>query len=556
MYNLEVKKIIFVILFGFLFLTFKTSVFAEKIDSFDVTVVAHKDGSMSVNESIDYNFEFGDRHGIYRYIPLYSMIGDLYRIINIDNVSIQRDGKKEQFDKSADREQIYLKIGNPNKTITGAHNYKISYTVENGIGSNFPDHDEIYWNATGNGWDVPIEKGSIKITNDFGAEPKKLICFTGDLGSKLHDCTISGESISLNKPLSYNQGLTAVAVYPKGTFPASILSKTPPKTFGDKVKDFFLAHIILIYFILNIILPIGIIIWYERHKNKNRFGPPVVNFDIPKDSSGQRISPALAGTIDNGKLDRDDVVATLFDLAIRKYIKLEEIVTKRDLLPDTKKQKIIKLKENDGGLNRFELTLFDRLFEDGGDYVFADDLKKDFYETYQDLETEAFRVLVSKKYFVRNPETQKAFLVMISMISLFTFNFILGGVLYYLSKKLIGRTQLGDEADYKIDGLKLFLKAMDRNYNWQAEKFYTVEQMIPYAMSLGYIDRFMEQIKIIKPNYNPTWYTGYNGSFYNSYGVLFSSMNSNFTTSAPSSSSGAGGGFSGGGGGGGGGGSW
>jgi uncharacterized membrane protein len=98
---------------------------------------------------------------------------------------------------------------------------------------------------------------------------------------------------------------------------------------------------------------------------------------------------------------------------------------------------------------------------------------------------------------------------------------------------------------------------MDRNYTWQMEQLYIVEKMIPYAVALGYIDEFMEQLKIIKPDYNPTWYTGYNGSFYLGYAALYSSMNTNVTNIAPSSSSGfSGGGFSGGGGGGGGGGSW
>jgi hypothetical protein len=36
------------------------------------------------------------------------------------------------------------------------------------------------------------------------------------------------------------------------------------------------------------------------------------------------------------------VIATLFDLAIRKYIKLEEIKNKKSLAPDKVTQKIIK----------------------------------------------------------------------------------------------------------------------------------------------------------------------------------------------------------------------
>ena len=171
------------------------------------------------------------------------------------------------------------------------------------------------------------------------------------------------------------------------------------------------------------------------------------------------------------------------------------------------------------------------------------------------MEKHVFETLKEKGYYTKNPKTQKTFFILTGLAAIVSINFILGGVLFFLSKKLNGRTTLGDEVDYKIDGLKVFLKAMDPEYNWQAEKLVTLEQMIPYAMALGYIDKFMKELKIIKPDYNPNWYAGYAaGSFFSNYSGFYSSFS---TTVAPSSSSGAGGGgFSGGGGGGGGGGGW
>ena len=549
------RKFLFAFLFLVCFFGFKADVFAEKINSFSVDIVANKNGDMKITERIEYDFENSNKHGIYRYIPYYSKVGDLYRIIKIDSVSVLRDGQEEKLETTKNKEQISFKIGDPDKTITGEHLYIIFYTVENGIGSNFPTHDEIYWNGTGNDWQVTIEKASIEFNSDFGLNPNELKCFTGAAGSVDSRCTVNGTKVESSRALYPGEGLTVVYSFPKGTFPPSQLVKKLPESASEKFANFIFANLGIIWAVLNLILPVGLIIWYQKKKNKKRFGPPAVNFDIPKDERGRRLAPALAGTIDTARLERDDVVATLFDLAIRRYIKLEEVKSKRNLFPDSKKQKIVKLKDDDGKLSPFEKKLFVRLFKDGNE-VFAQDLKKDFYKTYQHLEEEAFKDLVKKKYFAKNPKVQRGFLLIFGLIAIFTTNFILGLVLVYLSRKLIGRTALGDEIDFKIDGLKLFLKSMDRNYEWQAQKFYTVEQMIPYAMALGYIDRFMEQLKIIKPDYNPTWYYGYSGNFYSSYGSFFSSMNSNMTTSAPSSSSGSSGGSSGGGGGGGGGGSW
>ncbi|MCL6096914.1 MAG: DUF2207 domain-containing protein [Patescibacteria group bacterium] len=546
------KLLLFLISLSF-FLFIPQASFAEVIHNFDTNITAHKNGNLDVTETINYDFENVFKHGIYRYIPLYSKVGDLYRILNIKDVRVERDGINENFTFNKNNEQVYLKIGNADKTITGPHIYKISYTVENGIGSNFSDHDEIYWNATGNSWQITIEKASAKVETDFSAKQSSFICFQGSVGEKDTGCKVSKNSAESSRILSSGEGLTIVAVYPAGTFPKSILSKTPPETLGQKAFALILKNYLYILIFLNILIPLYLFYWYQKHKNKKRFGPPAVNFDIPKDEKGVVLRPALAGTIDTSKLERDDITATIFDLAIRKYIKLAQTKVVKKMAPDKTEQTITKLKGDDGELEGFEKILFDRLFETG-DSIKISDLRLDFYKTFQDMEKEVFKTLVDKKYYTKNPKIQKTVLVVLSFIAFFTFNIILGFALFFLSRKLNGRTALGDEIDFKIDGLKLFLKSMDRNYKWQAEKFYTVEQMIPYAMALGYIDKFMEALKILKPDYNPSWYGG--GNFYTNYAIFYAASSTNFTTSAPSSSSGSSGGFSGGGGGGGGGGSW
>jgi uncharacterized membrane protein len=549
------KLFLFFILYSLFFIP--RPAYAEVIRSFDVNVVAHKNGLMDVTEVINYDFESLEKHGIYRYIPLNSKVGDLYRIIKINNINIQRDGVSENYTTTNSQDQISFKIGNANKTMSGAHTYKISYTVENGIGSNFPDHDEIYWNATGNGWDVQIENAKITIGTDFNVKQTGFICFTGAYGSKGNACTTADNSASSNY-LYANTGLTAVASFPVGTFPKSFLNKELPKSIPDRFFAFIFGIYWLIYIGFNFLLPGYLIYWYQKNKNKKRFGEPAVNFEIPKDEKGERLAPALAGTIDSTKLERDDIVATIFDLAIRKYLRLEQVKKPKKVLGvqiSDGDQSITELKEADEKLNSYEKRLFNRLFEDGKT-VKLSDLRKDFYETFAEMENDVFKTLVAKKYYTKNPKTQRVLLVVGGIFVLVFGNFFLAIMLFFLAGKLNGRTALGDEIDFRIDGLKLFLKSMDRNYKWQAEQLYIVEQMIPYAMALGYIEKFMEELKIIKPDYNPTWYHGY-APFYLSYGSFYSSMNSNVTTSAPSSSSGAGGGgFSGGGGGGGGGGSW
>lgn len=538
---------LFILAFFSFFVLVVNPVFAEeKIDSFDTSIVAHKDGTMTVTENISYDFGEDYRHGIFRTIPLVSAVGNLYRVIEIDFQDVKKDGEDENYEVEMTAKESEVKIGDPDKTITGLHSYIIVYTVKNGIGSNYEDHDEIYWNATGNDWQIPIEKASYKIGTDFGINPLESICYTGRVSTKLQNCEVSENLIALTRVLAPQEGLTAVTKFPVNTFPKSILQKTGP------VFDPDFLTMLKIYFpialILNLLLAPFLLFKYFKNRSGQKLGPPSVNFDIPKN-----LSPAEAGIIDNTKLDRNDVIATIFDLAIRKYLKIEEIKIVKNLRPDETDYKFSKLKSTQG-LDEFEVHLFERLFEDRED-VNLEDLKPDFYTTFAILETDAFKSLVEKKLYTKNPKNQMGVLLVFGIILLVLGNIILGPVLIFLSRKLTGRTKSGDKADHEVDGLKIFLKAMSRHYKFQTESLIVVEKYIPYAIALGLQGEFMEQLKIIAPDYKPSWYSG-SRSFYYMYPGMYTSMGSNMTTSAPSSSSGFSGGSSGGGGGGGGGGSW
>src|SRR3989344_367965 len=81
-----------------LFLVPKSVYAEEKINSFDTNIIAHQDGSMTIKESIEYDFGSAQRHGIFRTIPLVSKVGDLYRVIEVDFTDIKRDGNDERYE--------------------------------------------------------------------------------------------------------------------------------------------------------------------------------------------------------------------------------------------------------------------------------------------------------------------------------------------------------------------------------------------------------------------------------------------------------------------------
>lgn len=559
------RLVIFIIIFGLGVLTFFPSTVqasSEAIRSFDSQIKAFQNGTMDVTETIVYDFGSNEKHGIYRDIPTVSQVGNLYRVMKITPQQVLKDGQPEDYSFSDQTNQSSWKIGRASVTMNGVHSYKISYQVENGIGSNYTDHDEIYWNVTGNLWEVPILFASASIITESGAIVTKAACFTGPLGAKDQNCASGGtlSQIKTTKVLNPGEGLTVVWAYPVNTFPKSVLQTNSPGASTSSSADVDLKAlgtvILITWILLNLILAPILLFWYLTRKHKRHFGPPQVNFDLPKDWLGKRLAPAEAGTIDTTQLDRDDITATIFDLAIRKYIKIEQIKVKKILGifgPD-QDFALHKLKDY-GDTEPFEKTLLDYFFQEK-DIFKISDLDRDFYKTFQDMQKQVFQSLVSRMLYVKDPRTQRALLLVGGVFAAITLNLLLAAVLLLFAFKLNGRTAKGDEQDWQIDGLKLFLKNMRREYRWQAENLYTVEKYIPYAIALGYIKEFMEQLKVIYPDYKPGWYSG-NLAFYAASSNMFASMSSSMTTHAPSSSSGfSGGGSSGGGGGGGGGGSW
>src|SRR3989344_2766239 len=186
------RKLIFLFIFTLLFLFTSSSVFAEQINSFDATININKDGTISVLEKINYDFGSLSRHGIYRTIPTVktNQNGKKYKLDFQIKSLTDGSGETYNFSPSYQGNDLQLKIGDADRTITGLHEYDISYNMSGAL-TYFSDHDELYWNITGNDWDVPIEKASatISLPEKLNASSIKLVCFTGYYGIKESNCS-------------------------------------------------------------------------------------------------------------------------------------------------------------------------------------------------------------------------------------------------------------------------------------------------------------------------------------------------------------------------------
>jgi len=151
--------------------------------------------------------------------------------IQVESVKDEVGNEYNFTQSNKDDRELEIKIGDADKTISGVHTYIITYTVSGAI-TYFSDHDELYWNATGNDWDVPINNVTIDVFLPEVIDYSKLqtACFTGESGGKESKCE---KSVNTGKVgLSTVKGpLTIVIGFNKGIVTEITRQYEEPSTF-------------------------------------------------------------------------------------------------------------------------------------------------------------------------------------------------------------------------------------------------------------------------------------------------------------------------------------
>ncbi len=115
--------------------------------------------------------------------------------------------------------EVHIRIGDPDEFVTGEHVYVITYVLDHALNA-FDDHDELYWDAIGTGWNVPIDQVSVTVSGP--ADITEVDCFTGWEGAT-DACPVStvenGRAVFGGESLDPNDGFTVVAALPKGAVP-------------------------------------------------------------------------------------------------------------------------------------------------------------------------------------------------------------------------------------------------------------------------------------------------------------------------------------------------
>ncbi|MBB4237635.1 DUF2207 domain-containing protein [Rhizobium esperanzae] len=295
---------------------------AEVIDSFASDIALEKSGAMKVAETITVNAE-GNRinHGIFRDFPLYfTDAAGRRRSVDFDIVSVTRDGADEPWHTESISDGIRIYAGSAEVTVTpGRHRYVFTYKTNRQI-RYFDDHDELYWNVTGNGWLFPIRSATATVTLPPGVSATETTFFTGPQGARGKDASVSETGASLifstTAPLDAKEGLTFAIRMPKGSIDPPSADMESSWWLKDN-RDYFIGFggliLVFAYYLRS---------WLKVGRDPAR-GVVVPRWDAP-----DGISPALVNYIDNKGFSGGGwtaLSATALNLAVRGYVKLEDL---------------------------------------------------------------------------------------------------------------------------------------------------------------------------------------------------------------------------------------
>lgn len=569
------RKIIFylLLLFTFSFLIFTDSRAYDYSDTgwtiaqFNSSAKIDTSQKVTVTEEITANFGTLSKHGIYRYIPYkYSRSGNNYNVRIKINSIIDDHGNSIQFNETRSGDNLTLKIGDPDQTVTGAQKYIINYEVERVINS-FSDHDEFYWNVTGNDWPVPLENVKFNLSWPDNAVSTANVCYIGLYGSQDQNCQVDIDknniSFTANQSINPGEAFTIVS----GIKPGVLRPYSTWQIFSWFISDNW-AYLI----------PLFVLFWLVYNYWKNGRDPRGRTTIAPEFAPPDNLRPAVLGTVYDEKVDAKDISAIIIDLAVRGYLKIKETKSKGVFGIESTDYEFVSTGKDQKNLAYYEKEILHGIFEND-DTATLSDLKEEFYKRVKNIKDDLYKNVVKDGYFLKNPESIRNIYVGIGMTLVFLGIFFVVGTKIFGTQYLVvlivsgifiiifsfampKRTDKGVETTRQIKGFRLYMHTAERYRERFNEKEKIFEKFLPYAMVFGIVKEWANAFKDMQME-RPDWYIG-TGVFYpwifaDNMIAMQNTMNS--TLIAPPSQAGAGGSGFGGGGvgggfGGGGGGSW
>src|SRR5665811_533749 len=568
---------------------------SRSVDRYHATYTVQPDGSVKVDADFDFNFGNLPGHGPYLTLPLLQGTDSAtrYRSYPITGVTASSpSGAPADVNLDETSGWLEIRLGDPSiSDVSGVQAYQLHYTIgavvntipaqaADSTHAAAPAHQEFFWNAIGDSWLIPLSNLSVDVVGPVAST--QVQCYAGAVKST-NPCasarvTADGRATFTQARLEPGQPFTVVAGYPAGTFPNAapiLVDKSSaggafdPNQFGPKPSPFTVTPITggLAGAMLLGGVALAVRTARRRARDEQYLGltpglapasnqamsvgfrdkraPIAVQFQPP---AGFRAGQL--GTLVDEKADPRDVTATIVDLAVRGYLRIEET---QDAGSWGKQAdfRMIKLREADQGLRPYEVTLFSNLFSERQE-VSLSALRTTFAASMALVQKGLYDDVTQRGWFRGNPQTVRALWLVAAialalagvMLTVILVNvgkwailgiplIIIGALVMFMARYAPARTAAGTAVLEQTRGFELYLRTAEANQIKYEEGEDLFSRYLPYAIVFGVAERWAGIFAQLAAQgtrlVEPTWYAGIGygygyGSFWAGAGSLGSSL--------------------------------
>ncbi|MCL2737058.1 MAG: DUF2207 domain-containing protein [Propionibacteriaceae bacterium] len=471
------------------------------------------------------------------------------RLITYSNITVSSStGAPDQVQTTVEPTYTQLRIGDPNRLVSGSQSYEVSYTVSGIINPDVAASgmDELYWNILGTAWTLPISDISVSIQGP--APLAKTTCYTGsDYTDPCTTTSSSGATATYTQTsLQPGQGLAVAGGWPAGTFSGVTLDLV-----SSNRNPFDLTHggaipagaaLVLSVVAVFVVLRMRRAGRDEQYANVTPGSLPapgdaeVVTRAEVKDAAVEFAPPAgvpprLVGAIVREGTANEDITASIVDLAVRGYIHMNDDGHGGFSLQRTN--------ADPATLTPVDKRIYSDLFARNAVMTTQDMSSEKFYPTYTGFQTLIQEEFTAQKWYRANPQTimrlfrLAGLVVMAAGVGVGFIGFqlaqsgsvgiswlgvpllVFGVGLWLVAKRMPVRTPLGSAVAVLSLGFHKYLATAEADQIRWEEGQDIFSQYLPYAISFGLAERwakiFEELVAKGAPVPQPVWFTGYPG---------------------------------------------
>jgi len=529
---------------------------AQSVQSCIIDAHLKADDTLDVKEQITIYFGEEGMLGLYRVIPTGYSTGQGTHKYQFKLLSLAFDQGPNVFQEKVSDDAALIQIGDPNRKLANMRILTLHYLLRNVV--DFTNGAHLRWEAFGNSWPIPVDQFSLTLQTPFNAQTVPVNCsaLIEKSGANLKlDCTKQSKGLVVEaKHLSAGDIVLLNLDLP----PGSVMEPGFSRKLGWFLMDWWPA----IFVPLLIFAALTAVRWTCGRIQE---APHLLADEL---ALPENLSPAELGTLLDDRCDLLDITATLFDLAARGYLKIEEVKSDNFVSFSNRDYVFRRVKAiDDPSLSEHEKVLLALLFSPGesapADTARLSEIKSRFFEYHPRIESAVYKSLINKGQLLRTPaEIRTSYiaggsglllaglmLTLLSETALFAsgIGLIVGGIITLLfAPTMPSRTILGCKSLRQTKKFRGFLltankdqiKALARGDGSLFGRF------LPYALVMGAADRLADGLKDVidcEPNWYRPYYDEPNGNkfspegFVTNLGSGMRTIERSFAFSAPGS---------------------